>query len=99
MADKFLSFMKDYPVITTKEEGGKLVNLMSEYGGKKDDIYKQYSHLFESKNKFERKYSSDQKYAYNIAYIWNWSDIVDTWSDLEYRTEDNPYIKIKNGRQ
>jgi len=98
MADKFISFMKEYPVITTKEEGGKLARLFGEYKEKKDSIYSQYASLFKNKY-FSIKYYANSSYNDCIHYIGDWQNIVDTWSKSDYRTEDNPYIKIELGWQ
>lgn len=97
MAEKFIVFMKEHPTIRTKEEGGKLAKLFNEYDEKKENVYRQYNHLFENKNKFEEKYHSrNKKHAHCVVYINDWmQDIVETWSWVEYRTNDNPYIKIK----
>ena len=94
MADKFISFMKEYPTITNQEGIIKLNELFDEYDKEKERIYKQHKHLFESEDQFASKYFNKGS-VYSIAYIWNWSDIFDTWSDTEYLTDDNPYIKIK----
>ncbi|NDV96994.1 serine/threonine protein kinase [Dysgonomonas sp. 521] len=95
MAEKFIVFMKDYPIITAKLDG----KLFNEYEQKKENTYRQYKHLFENKIQFEeRYYSKNKKYDHNIIYINDWtSDIFSYWAAPQYRTEDNPYIQIKLG--
>jgi len=94
MADKFIAYMNEYPIITTKEEAGKLARLFNEYDVKRYSIYNHYRHLFKSENEF-RNNQYHSYYAFDIVNINNWMDIVDNWSRDEYRTDDNPYIKIR----
>ena len=94
IAGKFISLMKEYPIITTKEEGRKFIDLFVEYYEIKDNIYEQYSHFFKSGKNYLGKYYGERN-AFSIVSIDSWSTIIDNWSRTEYRTEDNPYIKIK----
>ena len=94
MSEKFISFMNEYPIITTEEEDNKLAKLFKEYEDKKYSTYNQYSHLFENEYEFRIKFYTNRYYDC-IYYIGDWENIVDTWRNKPaYRVEENPYIKF-----